>query len=229
MKTFKDVLKKVIYYISLVLITIFIYIFLRYAILPHFGYKAYWYINLNQNWGNTEAFDKNSAYIYLKDNGSPLVIQLEKGTKTKALTEIINIFDSTPPQLLKDCVIARISYEPVSQMVGVAIEEDKKENIYGYAGNEAIFLNDNYIDQDIVFHELSHIYNNHHDSLSDKEDFKKLNELDSFHSLLFKSELTAQNLNESWAILSSVYWRYPDETKDISPEVYDYFNNIYKT
>ena len=80
----------------------------------------------------------------------------------------------------------------------------------------------------VVIHELSHIYDTHNSDLSLREDFSELNKLGSFHDLLSAVYVRTADIHEIWAIQSTTYWTEPELTAQICPEVYDYFDNIFR-
>lgn len=215
--------KAIISAIKAIAIIAFIYsVFL--IVLHMLGVEIMQVLNFSGSWKTKETFERASLYYYM-GNSTVIRVEIDSGTDTTALTSLINLLDSADSNFIAKCTMIRLTDKNVLEAAN--IEDENSENIKAIADGTKIIFNDEYVTEVIFYHEMSHIYDISHGVLSEKDDFQKLCNDETFDTVLTLAGYVRRDSYESWASGSMLYWLEPEALNDTAPKIYSYFEAIY--
>lgn len=175
------------------------------------------------NWEDDETFQKPSLYYYT-GNSAIIRVEIDEGTQTSALKTLISQLDNADSDFISKCTIIDLSYKDIAESAHIGEDADLAQAV---ADGTHIYFNDNYMNDKIFYHEMSHVYDFSHKTPSQSDDFQKIYERDEYDTILELAEDIRRNNYEGWASGSMLYWRNPDSLKEAFPDAYDYFHSIY--
>lgn len=208
--------------LSAVCIVVFLTFFSLTSSLMEIGEKVQPALNITELdiWKDDSVFKYNAVYKY-KNNGLDIKISVKKDSSTAALKRTIEMLDNAPEKLLAKCTGIIISPKKLKEAQGVPKET------FAYTKSSMMCFYDAYLFEEVFYHEAGHLYDLNSGYPSVKEDFQKLYRSADFAKVKRLSVAKCDDCLEAWAVAVSAYFKVPQTLRQVYPEVYDHFDDIF--
>lgn len=160
---------------------------------------------------------ENTIYV---DTKYGINITRMNKTDEEIIEKYLDNLDVIPNDLRKYCEEIVFTNEDLGQK----FELDITNPILALSYGDTIYINTEKYEENVLIHEMYHVYDYKHKWISEQEEF--INLYEDYKENISVSPGNVNNCYEFFASCGEMYFLNPDEIMEVAPSIYEYFESL---